>query len=345
MLAAKLVDSQKPTDESDSLQTQNPELQQVYDKFKIDSTNLTTVQKEKLATLLHSFKDLWSKEKREGPLERITSTSHTIEVDGPPIKHNSRRTSSVEDHIIWQHINKMALHKVIRPSKSPWASPILLADKKNGKIRFCIDFRALNKVTKKDSYLLPKMDEILAVLGNASYFSTIDLTDAFWSIPIHLDDIEKTAFTSKYGLWEFLSIPFGLCNTPPTQQRFIEVVLNGLLWICCFAYLDDILTFSTSFEDHIKHLEQILTRLRDHNLILQPSKCSFCRPTFEILGFVASKDGLSPNPKKVKAIKDYPLPRTPKEVSRFLGMTSWLRRFIPRLSALTHKSSKSSPTG
>ena len=119
------------------------------------------------------------------------------------------------------------------------------------------------------------------------------------------------------------------------QQQFIEAVLNGLLWICCFAYLDDILTFSASFEDHIKHFEQILTRLRDHNLILQPSKCSFCRPTFEILRFVATKDGLSPNPKKVKAIKDYPLPRTPKEVSRFLGMTSWLRRFIPRLSALT----------
>ena len=93
----------------------------------------------------------------------------------------------------------MALRKVIKPSKSPWASPILLADKKNGKIRFCIDFRALNKVTKKDSYPLPKMDEILAVLGNASYFSTINLTDAFWSIPIHLDDIEKTAFTSKYS--------------------------------------------------------------------------------------------------------------------------------------------------
>ena len=161
---------------------------------------MTTVQKEKLATLLHSFKDLWSKEKREEPLEKTTSTSHTIEVEGPPIKHNPCRISSVEDHIIWQHINKMALCKVIRPSKSPWASPILLADKKNGKIRFCIDFRALNKVTKKDSYPLLKMDEILAVLRNASYFSTINLTNAFWSISIHLNNIKKTAFTSKYGL-------------------------------------------------------------------------------------------------------------------------------------------------
>ena len=185
---------------TDSLQTQNPELQQVYNEFKINSTNLTTVQKEKLATLFHSFKDLWSKEKREGSLEKTTSTSHTIEVDGSPIKHNPYKTSSVENHIIWQHINKMALHKVIKPSKSPWASLILLADKKNGKIRFYIDFRVLNKVTKKDSYPLLKMDKILVVLRNASYFSTIDFTDAFWSIPIHLDDIEKTAFTSKYSL-------------------------------------------------------------------------------------------------------------------------------------------------
>ena len=145
MLAAKLADSQKPTDESDSLQTRNPELQQVYDEFKIDSTNLTAVQKEKLATLLHSFKDLWSKEKREGPLERTTSTSHTIEVEGPPIKHNPHRTSPVEDHIIWQHINKMALRKVIRPSKSPWASPILLADKKNGKSDFALILEHLTK--------------------------------------------------------------------------------------------------------------------------------------------------------------------------------------------------------
>ena len=203
MLAAKLADSQKPTDESDSLQTQNLELQQVYDEFKINSTNLTTVQKEKLTTLLHSFKDLWSKEKRERPFKRTTSTFHTIEVEGLPIKHNPHRTSSVEDYIIWQHINKMALCKVIRPSKLPWASPILLADKKNRKIRFCIDFRALNKVTKKDSYPLPKIDKILVILGNASYFLTINLTDTFWSIPIHPGDIKKTAFTSKYSLWEF----------------------------------------------------------------------------------------------------------------------------------------------
>ena len=130
-------------------------------------------------------------------------------------------------------------------------------------------------------------------------------------------------------------MPFGLCNAPPTQQQFIEAVLNGLIWICGFVYLNDILAFSSTFEDHLFHLKQILTRLREHNLILQPSKCTFCRPTFKILGFVASKDGLSPNSTKVKAIHNYPLPKTPKEVNRFLGMASWLRRFIPRLSSLT----------
>ena len=128
---------------------------------------------------------------------------------------------------------------------------------------------------------------------------------------------------------------FGLCNAPATQQRYIEAVLNGLIWRCCFAYVDDIICFSNSFEKHLEDLRDILGRLKEHNLILQPLKCSFCKPTFEILGFVATKDGLSPNPKKVKAIQNYPLPKSPKEVEIFIEMVTWLKRFIPNLSKLT----------
>ena len=224
----------------------------------------------------------------------------------------------------------MVKRKVIRKSNSPWAAPILLADKKNGNVRFCVDFCCLNEKTKKDSYPLPRMDEILAALGSSSYFSSIDLSEAFWSIPIREGDIEKAAFTSKYGLWEFLSMPFGLCNAPATQQWFIETVLSGLVWQCCFAYIDDILCYSSTFEQHLADLTKIFQRLRDNDLMLQPAKCSFCKPNFEILRFIATKDGLKPNPKKVEAIQDYPLPTTPKEVERFLGMVTWLKRFIPR---------------
>ena len=149
---------------------------------------------------------------------------------------------------------------VIQPSRSAWASPILLADKANGKVRFCIDFRRLNKVTKQDSYPLPDMAKVLTLLNGSSYFLTIDLTDAFWSILVKDSDIEKTAFTSAYGLWEFISMPFGLTNAPATQQRFIEAVLNGLIWQCCFAYIDDILCYSPTFENHLQDLKEIFIR-------------------------------------------------------------------------------------
>ena len=130
-------------------------------------------------------------------------------------------------------------------------------------------------------------------------------------------------------------MPFGLCNAPAIQQCYIEAVLNKLIWRCCFAYVNNIICFSNSFEKHLKDLRDILERLKEHNLILQPLKCSFCKPTFEILGFVATKDGLSPNPKKVETIQNYSLLKSPKEVEIFIGMVTWLKRFIPNLSKLT----------
>ena len=229
----------------------------------------------------------------------------------------------------------MVKRKVIRKSNSPWTAPILLADKKNGNVWFCVDFCHLNEKTKKDSYPLPRMDEILAALGSSFYFSSIDLFEAFWSIPIREGDIEKAAFTSKYGLWEFFLMPFGLCNAPATQQQFIETVLSSLVWQCCFAYINDILCYSSTFEQHLADLTKIFQRLRDNDLMLQPAKCLFCKLNFEILGFITTKDGLKPNPKKVEAIQNYPLPTTPKEVERFLGMVTWLKQFIPCSFSLT----------
>ena len=222
----------------------------------------------------------------------------------------------------------MAERKVIRKSTSPWASPVLLADKKNGKVRFCIDYRKLNDVTVKNAYPLPRMDQILEILGKSSYYSTIDLTDAFWSIKVKDEDIFKTAFISSEGLWEFISMPFGLTNAPATQQQFIETVLNGLIWECCFAYIDDILCFSDTFENHLKDLQKIFTRLKEHKLFLQPPKCFFGKSTFEILGLQSSQDGIQPSQSKVKAIEDFPYPRTLKEAQSFMGMLSWLRKFI-----------------
>jgi hypothetical protein len=133
---------------------------------------------------------------------------------GEPQRSKLRRTTLEEDHITWNHITRMLKRKVIRPSNSPWAAPILLADKKGGKVRFCINYHRLNDVTKKDAYPLPWMDEILAHLRGSKYFSQMDLSDAFWSIPVKEEHIKKTVFITKFSLWEFISMPFGLTNVP-----------------------------------------------------------------------------------------------------------------------------------
>ena len=316
-------------------ETLTEEEKAVFEKFRLEEANVTPKQKKILAKLLLKHKRVFSADDTEKEINHTPGVECPINTTSGPFKCRAPRTTPVEDEIIWKHIMKMARRKVIRPSTSAWASPIILADKKNGKIRFCVDFQKLNSVMVQDAYPLPRMDEILATLGKAKMFSTIDLTDAFWSIKVREEDIHKTAFTSKYGLWEFISMPFGLTNAPATQQRFIESVLDGLLWKTCFAYIDDILCFSNSFDDHVEHLDKILEKLGDAGLQLQPPKCFFCRNTFEILGFVASADGIKPDPRKVEAIKNYPEPKSPKEIDSFLGMVSWLRKFIPQCTRNT----------
>jgi hypothetical protein len=315
------------------------QLQKAYKVFALHECELSKEQILQLAELLTKYQSIWDEEGRDGPLKTnpISTCPIKTKEGTDPLRSKTRRTTPAEDYIVWGHLEKMLKRRVIRPSKSPWASPILLADKKNGKVRFCVDYRRLNEVTVKDAYPLPRMEEILAVLGTSAFYSTLDLTDAFWSIPVEEQDIQKTAFISKYGLWEFISMPFGLTNAPATQQRFIEAVLNGLVWNICFAYIDDILCFSDTFAEHITNLDKILDRLQQHNLLIQPTKCKFCRPTFEILGFISTKDGLKPNPNKVKAIKNYPYPGSRKEAECFMGMISWLRRFIPRMSQSTRQ--------
>ena len=312
------------------------ELEDIFTHFDLEKSDLTQNQKIQIAKLLKEFNDIWSIGPDKPKISHAPSTTCQIKTTvDKPIRSKGFKTNPVEDYIIEKHIKEMADRGVIRPSNSPWASPILLADKKNGKIRFCIDYRRLNAVTIQDAYPLPDMSVVLSLLGSSSYFSTIDLTDAFWSIRVAEEDIEKTAFISRHGLWEFISMPFGLTNAPATQQRFIESVLNGLIMQCCFAYIDDVLCFSTDFTKHINDLKNIFRRFKQNNLKIQPPKCKFCHPTFEILGYVATKDGIKPSSKKVEAMKNYPYPTTVKEAQSFLGIVSWLRRFIPNCSSLT----------
>ena len=297
--------------------------------------SLETKLRKKLKKKLTAYPKLWGVA-LENKIQHVKGVEHSINTgDATPIRSKLRRRTMVEGSIIEEHVDKMDKRGVIRRSRSPWASPVLLADKKSGKVRFCVDYRRMNNITKKDAYPLPNIQEILDKMGGNSFYTTIDLRDAFWSIRIREEDIEKSAFITHKGLWEFVSMPFGLSNAPATQQRFIETVLAGLSWECCMAYVDDIVIFSKTFDEHMEHLGQVLQRLDEHELRIAPEKCSFCHPTFEMLGHICSKEGVAPNPAKTDAIREYPQPNTKEELVRFLGVVAWVRRFILNCSKIT----------
>ena len=237
---------------------------------------------------------------------------------------------------IVQLIDDMLKQGVIQPSTSAWASPLVLVPKKDGNLRFCVDYRRVNAITKKDVYPLPRIDDILDTLGQAHYFSTLDLASGYWQIEMDPATKDKSAFTTHAGLFEFERMPFGLCNAPATFQRLMQAVLAGMEWKFCFVYLDDILVCSRTLEEHLDHLQQVFNRLRKAGLTLKPKKCSFLQDQVIYLGHVISSKGIAPDPAKTQKVKDFPVPTDITKLKQFLGLASYYRRFIPGFAKLAH---------
>lgn len=209
-------------------------------------------------------------------LGRTGEVQHTIDTgDAPPIRLRPYRTSPGQREEIDTQITDMLSQNIIQESVSPWAAPVVLVKKKDGTTRFCVDYRKLNEITKKDSYPLPRIDDTLDALQGSQIFSTLDLRSGYWQIELHPTAKEKSAFITHKGLYEFTVLPFGLCNLPSTFQRLMEHVLRGLNWKTCLIYIDDIIIYSQSFEEHLQHLEDVFLRLRQANVKLKPSKCFF----------------------------------------------------------------------
>ncbi|CAF1363628.1 unnamed protein product [Rotaria sordida] len=241
---------------------------------------------------------------------------------------------------IQQEIDKMLKAGIIIPSHSPWSSPVVLLKKPNGEFRFIIDYRKLNSITKKDSYPQPTVEELIQRLGGHSWFTKLDLKSGYYQIPIHQADKEKTAFITQDGLYQFEVLPMGLMNAPPTFQRIMNNIIGYKRWDYILVYLDDILVFSNSFKDHMKHLQELFTVLNHHQFTLNPSKCSTAKQSIEFLSHTITKDSIVPSKERIQAILDMSQPNSLAQANKFIGKIGWYRKFIPnfaQIAAPIHK--------
>ena len=291
-------------------------------------------EKQQIASLLSEYQDIFSRD--ENDLGLTSLAEHTIDTgDSRPIKQPFRRVPLAFADEEKKAIDKLVKQGVIRPSSSPWASPLCLVRKKDGSVRPCVDYRQLNKVTKPDAFPVPKADECIDAVSGAKIFSTIDLTSGYFQVPVKREDIPKTAFTSKHGLYEFTSTPFGMINSGATFQRVMELALKGLQWHICIIYIDDCIIFSTTFEEHLERLKLVFQRFREANLKLKPKKCELLKKEVTFLGFrVSGEGGVRPDPNNVSKVLQWPVPANVTEVKQFLGLCSYYRKHVKNFSMI-----------
>lgn len=305
---------------------------QEVNKIVIRDNHLLPFQKEKLHTLLQDYKEIFQPpDSKLSFTTRIKAEIRTID-DNPIYSKSYPYPQSLKTEVNKQ-ISKLLDDGIIRPSKSPYNSPIWIVPKKldaskEKKYRLVIDFRKLNLKTISDRYPIPDTSTVLANLGQNKYFSTIDLTSGFHQVPMSEKDIEKTAFSINNGKYEFVRMPFGLKNAPSIFQRVMDDVLKDHIGKICYVYIDDIIIFGKTFEEHMENLKIVLETLKNANFRIQPDKSEFFKTEVEFLGFIVSENGLMPNPKKVEAIRNYPQPTNLKELRMFLGLSGYYRRFI-----------------
>ena len=248
----------------------------------------------------------------------------------PPVSRRySRRYAPAERQAIAQEVKKLLEQGIIRESSSPWCSPVVLVRKKSSEYRFCVDYRELNRVTKKDVYPLPRIDDAIDCLAGAQYFSSLDLKQGFYQCGVREEDKEKTGFITNDGLYEFNRMPFGLTGAPATFERLMDTVLRGRKWHSCLVYLDDVCVYGRTWEEHNERLGDVLRCLDDASLSLNLKKCHLAQTELQLLGHTISTQGVLPDPDKVAAVKNSQTPTCLRALRSFIGLCSFYRRFIP----------------
>jgi hypothetical protein len=304
------------------------EYSDVLQEIKLDES-LPTGEANMFKALIGKFSSIFAKSDIPSAIDRTLGEHEIVLKPGTKsLSQNPRRMSPSQRAIISTHINNMLKDGIIQPSSSSWASPIVLAPKKNGETRFCVDYRQLNTATIRDVYPLPNIEDIIDTLAGAKYLSTLDLASGYHQIMMSAESAPLTAFTSHEGLFEYKRMPFGLTNAPATFQRVMDSTLAGLKWKCCLVYLDDIVVFSKTFEDHIRDLESIFGRLKKAKLSLKAKKCHLCCKEITYLGHLITRDGIREDPEKVATIAHFQPPKDKKSLLSFLGLTGHFHKFI-----------------
>ena len=298
------------------------------------SKALSAFENKCLAELLEAYADIFASSSLD--LGRTNIVQHSIDTgEARPIKQPPYRVSQTQRAEIETHIANMLKQGIIDVSSSPWSSPVVLVKKKDGTTRFCVDYRKLNAVTRKDSYPLPRIDDILDSLSGSKYFTTLDLQSGYHQVAMSPDSKDKTAFATHAGIYAYDVMSFGLCNAPPCFQRLMSRVLHGLEWKLCLVYIDDVIIFAPSLEEHLSRLQLVFERFRQANLKLKPSKCHFAETSVNFLGFVVSANGISPDPDKIFAVQSFPRPKSVKDVRSFLGLANYYRRFVHNFAKIS----------
>ena len=294
---------------------------------------LNTTELNKLTDLLIEYQDVFAQD--EFDLGNFTEIEHKIDTgNAKPIKLRMRRTPACFVNEEKAHLDKMLDAGVIQPSISEWAAAPVLVRKKCGGVRWCIDWRKLNEVTTKDQFPLPLIDECLDTLSGSKWFSKLDANSAYWQVKIAKADQHKTAFITKYGLFEFARLGFGLTGAPATFSRVMNLVLRGLTWEIALAFLDDIMVLGLDFENHLENLRKVLDRFRSYGLKLKPKKCDLFNTKVEFLGHVVSEGQIEIGSGYIDALLNWQEPTCTKDVERFLGFVNYHRNFIKDLAKL-----------